>query len=120
MKNLTHMRLSIRSTVAAASLLTLACAQGAVDGARAKELATKNACLSCHAVNTRIVGPAYTEVAAKYKGMDPATLVNSIRAGSKSPVKRLNVHGRPGGFPVGMPLWPALHPRFLEFFLFSR
>jgi cytochrome c len=32
------------------------------------DLARSRACLSCHAVDKRIVGPAFREVAAKYKG----------------------------------------------------
>ncbi|MEY2686250.1 MAG: hypothetical protein RL375_448 [Pseudomonadota bacterium] len=32
------------------------------------ELATKKNCLACHAVDKKLVGPAYKEVAAKYKG----------------------------------------------------
>jgi cytochrome c551/c552 len=32
-----------------------------------------NACLSCHAMNTRVVGPAYKEVAARYRN-DPHAL----------------------------------------------
>ena len=28
----------------------------------------KSGCLNCHAVDTKVVGPAYKEVAAKYKG----------------------------------------------------
>ena len=31
-------------------------------------LAQKNACMSCHSVDKKIVGPAYKDVAAKYKG----------------------------------------------------
>ena len=32
------------------------------------ELATKSGCTACHAVDKKIVGPAYKDVAAKYKG----------------------------------------------------
>lgn len=32
------------------------------------DLATKKNCLACHAVDKKVVGPAYQEVAAKYKG----------------------------------------------------
>jgi cytochrome c len=32
------------------------------------ELATKNACTACHAVDKKLVGPAYKDVAAKYRG----------------------------------------------------
>ena len=32
------------------------------------DLATKSGCMACHAVDKKVVGPAYKEVAAKYKG----------------------------------------------------
>ena len=32
------------------------------------ELAQKSGCTACHAVDKKIVGPAYKDVAAKYKG----------------------------------------------------
>ncbi len=46
-------------------------------------LAQKNACLACHAVKTKVVGPAYAEVAKKYKGQKnaEATLIANIRKG---------------------------------------
>lgn len=76
------MLFSIRTAVTAATLFVVASSHAAVDAAKAKDLATKNACLGCHAVDVRMVGPAYREVAAKYQGMDPAKLAGSIRAGS--------------------------------------
>lgn len=33
-----------------------------------EELAKKNACTACHAVDKKLVGPAYKDVAAKYRG----------------------------------------------------
>jgi cytochrome c len=36
------------------------------------ELLKKNACLACHAVDKKLVGPAYKEVAAKYRGQKDA------------------------------------------------
>lgn len=33
-----------------------------------EELATKNACMSCHQIAIKVVGPAYKDVANKYKG----------------------------------------------------
>lgn len=44
----------------------------AQDAAAAKALATKSACLACHAVDKKLVGPAFTEVAAKHKGQADA------------------------------------------------
>lgn len=37
-----------------------------------EELAKKSACTACHAVGTKLVGPAYKDVAAKYKGQKDA------------------------------------------------
>jgi cytochrome c len=47
------------------------------------ELAQKNACLACHAVANKIVGPAYADVAKKYKGQKDAeaTLISNIKKG---------------------------------------
>ena len=47
-------------------------------------LARKNDCLGCHAVATKLVGPAFKDVAAKYAGQNDATerLVESVRNGS--------------------------------------
>lgn len=53
---------------------------GAID---VQALLTSNACLSCHALNQKIVGPAYHDVAVKYKA-DPNALTKleaSIKAG---------------------------------------
>ena len=33
-----------------------------------EQLAKEKNCLACHAVDSKLVGPAYKEVAAKYKG----------------------------------------------------
>lgn len=64
-----------------------------------KELAQKNACLACHAVDRKMVGPAYLEIAKKYAGEKDAgqTLARSIKAGGS---------GKWG--PVPMPAQPAL------------
>lgn len=40
----------------------------AVDMAAGQALAQKSGCLACHSVATKIVGPAFKDVAAKYKG----------------------------------------------------
>ena len=53
--------------------ILLALAAGAVLSAPAfaadeTALATSKNCLSCHAVDKKLVGPAYKDVAAKYKG----------------------------------------------------
>ena len=43
-------------------------AAGTVQAQDAKALLQKHGCLACHAVDKKVVGPAYMEVAAKYKG----------------------------------------------------
>lgn len=67
-----------RIVVSAAALLSCAGAF-AVDAAAAKSLATKSACLACHAVDKKLVGPAYKEVAAKHKGQADAVAVVAAR-----------------------------------------
>jgi cytochrome c len=51
--------------VAAATLVAPAFADPAAEGLA---LATAKNCLACHAVDHKVVGPAYKDVAAKYKG----------------------------------------------------
>jgi cytochrome c len=48
------------------------------------ELAQKNACTACHAVDKKLVGPAYKDVANKYRGDDkaPARLAEKVKKGS--------------------------------------
>jgi len=42
--------------------------QAKVDPKAAEALMTKSGCVACHAVDKKVIGPAYKEVAAKYKG----------------------------------------------------
>ena len=46
-------------------------------------LAQKSGCLACHAVDQKILGPAYKDVAKKYKGQADAEakLVAKVKAG---------------------------------------
>lgn len=53
------------------------------DGEKTLILAKQNACLGCHAVNKKIVGPSFQAVAEKYKN-DPnaqSFLINKISKG---------------------------------------
>ena len=54
-------------------------------GAAMMALANKGACLSCHQVDAKVVGPAFKEVAAKYKGdaKAPAALAAKIKSGGQ-------------------------------------
>lgn len=74
------------------ALLVLSCSSSwavtsslsASDAAAAMELAKNSGCLSCHALDEKIVGPAYVKVATKYKDMPdaPDSLAQSVRNGS--------------------------------------
>jgi cytochrome c len=48
-------------------------------------LAKAKGCLACHTVDKKVVGPAYKEVAAKYKGDKTAAakLAAKVKAGGK-------------------------------------
>lgn len=62
-------------------------------------LAQKNACMACHAVDKKMVGPSYQNIAKKYAGQADAEakLTQSIKAGGA---------GKWG--PVPMPAQPNL------------
>jgi cytochrome c len=65
-------------------LITIVFAAFASTGAWASaDLAKNNNCMACHAVDKKIVGPAYKDVAKKYAGQADAeaTLAKSIKAG---------------------------------------
>jgi cytochrome c len=57
----------------------------AVDMAQGAALAKTHNCLACHAIDKKMVGPAYQDVAKKYKGDKEAvnTLVSKVKAGGK-------------------------------------
>lgn len=47
------------------------------------DMAKKNACMACHAVDKKLVGPSYQDIAKKYGSQNDAeaSLVKSIKAG---------------------------------------
>lgn len=67
---------------ALALLALLACA---TPGQASEALSAKAGCVACHAVDKKLLGPSYKEIAAKYKGDKNAlaTLTKSVRQGSK-------------------------------------
>ncbi|HYR05748.1 MAG TPA: c-type cytochrome [Gallionella sp.] len=54
-----------------------------VSEAEAMQLAKKSNCLACHAIDKKVVGPAWKDVAAKYRGDAEAEtkLMNKIAKG---------------------------------------
>lgn len=67
-------------TVLSAALLSLS-ATASADQA----LAQKNACMSCHGVDKKVVGPAFKDVAKKYAGdkTAEAKLLAKVKTGGK-------------------------------------
>ena len=71
------MKAALISTLVAAGLMVSAPAFAN------KELATKSGCMACHATDKKVVGPAYQDVAKKYKAGDEAMLMDKVRKGGK-------------------------------------
>ncbi|HEX2332759.1 MAG TPA: c-type cytochrome, partial [Burkholderiales bacterium] len=57
----------------------------ALPAAANEELAKKHACLACHTVDKKMVGPSYKDVAAKYRGDKGAAakLAAKVKNGSQ-------------------------------------
>ena len=66
--------------IAAASSMLVAAQVNAAD---ASALAQKSGCLACHSIDKKVLGPAYKDVAAKYKGdkTAEAKLIAKVKAG---------------------------------------
>jgi len=58
--------------------LSLSTSAFAVDADAALSLARQNGCLKCHAVDKHKDGPAYRDIAAKYKDKDHAETVKKL------------------------------------------
>jgi cytochrome c len=69
------------SELAARALASVA---APADAAAGMALARRHACVSCHALDQRVVGPSFKEIAARYRGAGAAagaTLVSKMKAG---------------------------------------
>ena len=57
----------------------------AADPKAAEALAKNNGCFACHAVDKKLVGPSYKDIAAKYRNgkQAEAKLVQKVKAGGK-------------------------------------
>lgn len=62
---------------------------GGASAQSAEGLLQSKGCLGCHAMDAKKVGPAYKDVAAKYKGDEKAQgkLVAALKEGKGHPVK---------------------------------
>jgi cytochrome c len=67
----------------AAGLFIAGGANAALDNKAAEDLMKKDGCAACHAIDKKIVGPAYQDVAAKYKGdaSAAAKLADKVKKG---------------------------------------
>lgn len=63
--------------------IMLANTANAADAKAAEALAQKNGCFACHAVQNKVLGPGFKEVAAKYKGDKgaEARLITKVKTG---------------------------------------
>jgi cytochrome c len=73
------MKLSKASMIGTAVAALLAAGSASAN----EELAKKSACLACHAIDKKLVGPAYKDIAAKYKGQKDAEakLIDKVKKG---------------------------------------
>jgi cytochrome c len=83
LKGLSIMKNIWIAAAALTAMLAGGTAVAAVDAAKAKQLAQKYNCLACHAEDKKLVGPAYKEIAKKYKGDSgaPAKLAGKVKTG---------------------------------------
>lgn len=75
------MKSLVLATAASIAMLTAAAASAQQD------LAQKSGCLTCHAVDTKKMGPAFKDIAAKYKGKADAEdkIVAEVSGGKGHP-----------------------------------
>ena len=76
----------MKSMLIAAAALAAMTMAGAANAATAED-ATKGGCMTCHAVDTKKMGPSFKDVAAKYKGKADAqaSLTKKLSDGNGHP-----------------------------------
>jgi len=91
-------------SIPAAAVLMMGMGQAA--NADALALAKKSGCLACHSVEKKVVGPAWNDVGAKYKGDGAArdALIAKVKKGGKG-----NWTAVTGGVPM-----PPYSPRVAD------
>jgi cytochrome c len=72
----------MKAIATVAVLATGILATGAAYADSGEELAKSNGCLACHAVDTKKIGPAYKDVAKKFKSKSRAEVVTAMKAAS--------------------------------------
>jgi cytochrome c len=71
------------AVVVAALAGTMTSVVRAAEAPRGQQVAAANACMGCHAVDRKLVGPSFQQIAAKYKGdaQAPAKLARKVKDG---------------------------------------
>ena len=86
--------------IPAAAAMVVVAGQASAD----LDLAKKSGCLACHSVEKKVVGPSWSDVAAKYSAADRDQLIESIKKGGKG-----NWTSVTGGVPM-----PPYSPRVAD------
>ena len=70
-------------SLAGAALLASGAAHAALDNAKAEAMMKKHGCAACHAIDKKLVGPSYLDVANKYRNDKgaAANLAKKVKAG---------------------------------------
>lgn len=78
------MRLIV-TAIATAAVAALVSPAHAADAKAAEALAQQSGCLACHAVDKKLVGPGYREIANRYRNdkSAEANLVKKVKEGGK-------------------------------------
>ena len=72
----------MKTTIISALSLTVGLIATGAQAATPDEIMTKSGCMACHAKDKKLVGPAFKDIAAKYKGQDAtAKLIEKVRKG---------------------------------------
>jgi cytochrome c len=89
-------------SIPAAAVMMMSMGQASAD----LDLAKKSGCLACHSVEKKVVGPAWKDVGAKYKGdgAAKAALIEKVSKGGKG-----NWTAVTGGVPM-----PPYSPRVAD------
>jgi cytochrome c len=69
----------MKSIAIVAVLATGVLATGTTNATSGEELAKSSGCLGCHAIDTKKVGPAYKEVAKKFKGKSQSDVATTMK-----------------------------------------
>ena len=69
--------------LSAIALLAVTSTGTAIAADAGQALAQKNGCLACHSIDKKVLGPAFKDVAAKYKGdkTAEAKMIAKVKAG---------------------------------------